>query len=78
VAFVSGFDIKTKKDMTENPKKYLGQVIDIFTQEMTENERLRHATFHRLRHDMNKELCTMNKLKNDLKKAAVAKRVKTM
>lgn len=65
------------EDITRDRKKYWCQVVDVFAQEMTVHNKLRHATFHRFREDVNSDTCTMEKLKEDFKKAARANRNKS-
>lgn len=75
IGFASGFDDKVRMDITKNPKKYMGRVVDVFIQELskatTENPvgRGRHPTFYRFRDDINAEDCTSEKLFKDIKAA---------
>jgi ATP-dependent DNA ligase len=74
VGFASGFDDATRADMTKNPKKYMGRSVDIFAQEISKDNRLRHPTFHRFRDDVLSHECTIEKLKKDI---AVGKKAKS-
>lgn len=71
IGSTSGFDLKTRKEITANWDHYKGTVCDVFAQEVLktnrEISRLRHPSFHRFRNDMEPELCTFEKLKSDLK-----------
>jgi ATP-dependent DNA ligase len=51
-------------------ESFLGRVVDAFAQEVTAHGRLRHASFHRFRDDVEPEACTLDKLRADLKGAA--------
>lgn len=78
VGFASGFDDSLRAKMTKNFEEYRNRVVDVFAQEIqkSENPRLRHPTFHRLRDDMNAEDCTLEKLLADLKKKVKSSRRK--
>lgn len=69
VGFASGFDDKIRADMSANPKKYIGRPVDIFAQEISKDDRLRHPTFYRFRDDLSSHDCTMKKLKADISSA---------
>lgn len=47
----SGFDLPTRVDMTENPERYLGRVVEIRYQNVTEDGRFRFLRFDRWRDD---------------------------
>lgn len=66
---------KLHEEVTANKEKYLGKVVDVYAQELTVHNKLRHATFHRIREDgMNPGDCTLEKLKADMRKVAKSKR----
>lgn len=74
VGFCSGFDDKLRMEMHKNFSQYEGKVVDVFIHEMQDSSRselgrFRHATFHRLRDDVNGEDCTFDKLQSDLEDA---------
>lgn len=75
VGFASGFSDKLRKEISLNPKAFIGRVVDVFAQEM-QSSRLRHPTFHRLRDDLTPESCTLQKLKDDMTKNAKSGRVR--
>lgn len=62
--------------ITDDRAAYFGKVVDVFAQELTVNGKLRHATFHRFRDDINPKDCTVEKLQKDFKKAARTDRKK--
>jgi len=69
VGYASGFDDTLRRKMEKNfKKKYIGKVIDVFAQELSKGNRLRHPTFWRFRDDINAKDCTLEKLKDDFKK----------
>ena len=82
VGFASGFDDKVRAEMTKNPKKYIGKVVDVYAQEIQKSKRsadnpvgrLRHPTFYRFRDDLNTEDCTAEKLLKDIATQAKARR----
>jgi len=76
VGFASGFSDKIRHEMFKNFDSYEGQIVDIFAQEISKDNRLRHPTFHRFRDDVNPKECTLEKLKADFKKKTMFKRVK--
>jgi ATP-dependent DNA ligase len=54
----SGFNVDTRRDMTDNPEKYIGKVALIEAQERSSaRDRLRHAQYKELRDDKNPEEC---------------------
>jgi ATP-dependent DNA ligase len=57
----SGFDDATRKDITENPKKYLHRVVTISAQERLESGHFRHPRFERWREDKAPEECIFRK-----------------
>jgi ATP-dependent DNA ligase len=63
-------------DVTANRAAYLGKVIDVFAQEMTVHGKLRHATFYRMRPDLNDIEVTHDRMVDAFKQAARASRVK--
>lgn len=69
VGFASGMDDDLRKAITDNPKAYLGKVVDIFAQQIQTNTqsvgRLRHPTFYRFRDDMGTASVTYDKLIED-------------
>lgn len=76
VGFASGFDDTLRNKIAKNPEGYLGRIVDVFAQEISKDNRLRHPTFHRLRDDVNKTDCTLEKLKLDFKKKSMYRREK--
>lgn len=76
VGFASGFDDKLRGEMTKNFARYKGKVVDIFAQEISKDNRLRHPTFHRFRDDYAPNDCTLSKLKSDFKKTTMFTRSK--
>lgn len=66
VGFASGMTNAEREHMTACFGDYLGKAVDVFCMEMTKDGRLRSPTYARLRHDVNPEDCTMEKLKEDL------------
>jgi len=73
IGFASGFDDKLRFEMAKNFEDYKGRVVDVFAQEISKNNRLRHPTFHRFRDDMNPEECKLSKVKEDLKKKPISR-----
>jgi len=71
VGFASGFDDGVRGSLTERD---IGRVVDVYAQEISRDGRLRHPTFYRFRDDMEETDCTFDKLRDDLDKAAKAKR----
>jgi ATP-dependent DNA ligase len=76
VGFASGFDDKLRADMSRDFERYKGRVVDIFAQEISKDNRLRHPTFHRFRDDYAEVDCTLEKLKGDFKKKTMFTREK--
>lgn len=62
--------------VTANRAAYLGKVIDVFAQEMTVHGKLRHATFYRMRPDLNDTEVTADRMVDAFKQAARANRIK--
>lgn len=50
---VSGFDMKLREDMTKNPDKYIGRVIEVTHEGVTKDQRFRFPRFCRFRDDKN-------------------------
>ncbi len=65
VGRVSGMDDATRLDMTENPGRWLGVVIEVRAQEFGK-ERLRHPRYERRRDDADARTCTYEKMMRDL------------
>ncbi len=53
----SGMTDQVRLDMTNNPEKYLGKVVEIAAQEEMENHVLRHPAFIRIRNDKDPQSC---------------------
>lgn len=66
VGQVSGMDDATRRDMTDNPGRWLGTVVEIAAQEWAK-DRLRHPRFKRQRADADPRFCTFQKMQADLK-----------
>lgn len=60
----SGMTQAVRDDMSKNPKKYLGQVMEVEGQEVL-RDGIRHPRFVRMRPDANPRECTWEKVKND-------------
>jgi ATP-dependent DNA ligase len=76
IGFASGFDNALRERITAAPENYLGRVVDVFAHELTVHGRLRHATFHRFRDDVEAKDCTTEKVARDLRQGVTAKRSK--
>lgn len=78
MGYASGFDDALRLEITNNKPKYLGQIVDVFMQEMLKNDgRMRHATFHRFRPDLNAKEVTLERFNETLKtQKAMSKRTK--
>jgi ATP-dependent DNA ligase len=78
IGCAAGFTQKDKIAMAKNFKKYMGRVVDVFAQELTNKGtgRLRHCTFHKWRDELDPKDCTFEKLKADLKKGVRKNRTK--
>lgn len=63
---VSGMDDATRVEMTRNPGRWIGSVIEIEAQEWA-LDRLRHPRFVRARPDADPAECTLEKIMSDLK-----------
>jgi ATP-dependent DNA ligase len=57
VGYCSGITDELRKDMTENPDKYIGQVMEIIAMERTKDGYFRHPNFLRMRPDKNPTEC---------------------
>lgn len=57
VGFCSGIADDLRKDMSENPDKYLGECMEISAMERTSDGYFRHPQFLRMRPDKNPEEC---------------------
>jgi ATP-dependent DNA ligase len=57
VGFCSGISEELRKDMTENPDKYVGQVMEISAMERTKDGYFRHPQYLRMRPDKNPNEC---------------------
>lgn len=68
VGCVSGFTNEQRVDITNNRQAYLGRVMDIFAFELTKADQILNPAFHRFRSDLNAEDCTLDKIKEDMKK----------
>jgi len=74
IGYASGFVDSIREDMTEEPEKYIGRVVDVYAQELSKTDRLRHPTFYRFREDgMDAKDCTLQKVKDDMKEQKKAK-----
>ena len=69
IGFASGMTDAVRHDISTQPDKYIGTVVDIFAQEMTKDFRLRHPVFHRFREDIDPTDCTIAKAVSDLVKS---------
>lgn len=68
IGFASGMTDALRHEITQNQDKYLGRVVDIYAQELTKDDRLRHPVFHRFRDDdVDPKYCTLEKAREDLK-----------
>jgi ATP-dependent DNA ligase len=76
VGFASGMDDSLRNEIARDQASYYGRVVDIFAQEFSKDNRLRHPTFHRIRDDLNRSDCTIAKLKADMKKRSMFRREK--
>jgi ATP-dependent DNA ligase len=76
VGFASGMDDELRAKIAKDQASYYGRVVDIFAQQLSKDNRLRHPTFHRIRDDLNREDCTIAKLKSDMKKRSMFRREK--
>jgi hypothetical protein len=78
IGCAAGFTEKDKIAMAKNFDKYMGRVVDVFAQELTNKGtgRLRHCTFHQWRDELDPKDCTFEKLKADLKKGVRKNRTK--
>ena len=76
VGYCSGFDDKLRQKMAENPGDFIGKVVDVFAHELTKDKRIRHATWHRFRDDVEASDCTLEKLKDDMSRKARSNRHK--
>lgn len=65
IAKVSGMDDATRLDMTKNPEKWIGTVIEVEAQEFSK-ERLRSPRFKRHRVDVDAKKCSFAKMLFDL------------
>lgn len=76
VGYASGFDDHIRNKIAKNPESFIGKIVDVFAQEISKDNRLRHPTFHRFRDDINDSDCTLEKLKSDFKKKSMFRREK--
>jgi len=78
VGYASGFDDKLRKEMSDNPEFFIDHVVDLYAHELSKKGlRLRHPTFYRLREDLCKTECTLEKLKADIKNKIKSQRWRT-
>lgn len=68
VGCCSGFDNALRTEITNNQSSWMGRVVDVFAFELTANEKLLNPTWHRERSDVNATDCTLDKVRDDLKK----------
>lgn len=59
VGYCSGLTDELRKDMTENPDKYLGECMEISAMERTKDDYFRHPQFLRMRPDKNPKDCVI-------------------
>jgi len=78
VGFASGFDDKLREDITKEPERFLGRAVDIFAQELSPNNRLRHPTFFRFRDGIDIQELTIEKLKADFESRLKDRRRKVL
>jgi ATP-dependent DNA ligase len=74
IGFASGMTDALRQEITDRQDEYIGRVVDIYAQEITPDNRLRHPVFHRFRDDVNPEDCTLDKVREDLKKGRKGKK----
>ena len=67
IGFASGMTDAERFEMSQTPDKFIGKVVDVFAQELTQDGRLRHPVFHRMRDDVNPTACTFEKVQKDLR-----------
>lgn len=70
VATCSGMTDAERDEFWQHQNDYLGAVVDVFAQEITEGNRLLHPQFHQLRTDVPASDCTLTKLHNDRRVAS--------
>lgn len=76
IGFASGFSDEIRSDINANRDKYLGQVVDVYAQELSAGNRLRHPTFFRFRSDLEDLDCTIVSVKEAFKQKAKSRRIK--
>ncbi len=59
LGYFSGINEELRKDMTENPSKYIGECVEIGAMEQTKDGFYRHPQFSRLRPDKNPSECVI-------------------
>jgi hypothetical protein len=64
----TGFSNELRLEITANRDAWMGKVVDVFVFELTKRGQLGNSSFHRPRPDVDKDTCTMAKLKDDVKK----------
>lgn len=58
IATAGGFDDSLRLEISQNFDDYKGRVVDVWAQEITSGDRLRHPRFYRFRDDMDPSQCT--------------------
>jgi ATP-dependent DNA ligase len=66
VATCSGMTDAERSQIWRHKERFIGRVVDVFAQSITQDKRLRHPIFHRFRDDYSPRDCTMKKLLSDL------------
>lgn len=66
IGWASGFTNALREAISADKQSYLGRVVDVFAQEISTQNKLRHPTFHRFRDEMPKTECTLAKIKRDI------------
>lgn len=69
VGKVSGMDDDTRRDMSDNPGRWIGTVIEVAAQEFAK-DRLRHPRYRRRRDDADPRAATFTKMMADLQQHA--------
>jgi ATP-dependent DNA ligase len=58
VTQTSGFPFELRKEFSENPKKYIGRVVELGGYQVFASGAMRHSSFQRFREDRDPEDCT--------------------
>jgi ATP-dependent DNA ligase len=76
IGFASGFSDEIRAAINSNRDAYLGKVVDVYAQELSSGNRLRHPTFFRFRSDVSHRDCTLVNVKEAFKQKAKSRRIK--